>query len=250
MAGRTQEPRLPAGLELAWGTAPAPMRGPKPAHSIERIIATASEIADAEGFAALSLPKIAGRLGFTTNALYRYVRSKEELVVVLRDAAFGEPPDAVWAATGWRAAASAWARAVVARYGVHPWLLDVPVRGAPTTPCVLRWLEALLQGMADSGLGGGDLLGCAGLLDGYAHSTAILARDLGARSAPAVESAAVARFLQPLLRERGFAMLDAIMATGAYATGPAEADFGLDRILDGIEVYISSRLPAHGEPSD
>jgi hypothetical protein len=82
------------------------------------------------------------------------------------------------------------------------------------------------------------------LLDGYAYSTAHLARNLAAANHEPEQSAAVGKFLQPLLRERGFPTLASIMSAGAYGDGAGvtntEVDFGLDRILDGIEVLISA----------
>ena len=110
-----------------------------------------------------------------------------------------------------------WAQAYVARTRVHPWLLDLPVRGAPLTPNLLSWLQALLDALADTGLHPADLLGCATLLDGYARSTASLARDLGGTPPSPAQGAAVAAFLEPLLRARG-ATLVADLMTGAGPT--------------------------------
>ncbi|WP_425489529.1 TetR/AcrR family transcriptional regulator [Nonomuraea typhae] len=94
---------------MAWGLHPATRRrGPKPAHSAERIVAAAIEVADEDGFAGLSMPKIAARLDITANALYRYVRSKDELLVLLAEAGWGPPPQSVRQATTWRTAATEW----------------------------------------------------------------------------------------------------------------------------------------------
>jgi hypothetical protein len=40
--------------------------------------------------------------------MYRYARSKEELIALVADAACGPPPDAIQPANGWRAGATAW----------------------------------------------------------------------------------------------------------------------------------------------
>ncbi|MGP3957088.1 TetR/AcrR family transcriptional regulator [Nonomuraea sp. 3N208] len=110
MADDKGQADLPPGIALAWGLNPAGpnkgtrRRGPKPAHSVERIVEVAIEVADTEGFAGLSMPKIAGCLGITANALYRYVRSKEELLVLLAEAGWGPPPESVRQAANWRAA--------------------------------------------------------------------------------------------------------------------------------------------------
>jgi len=237
----TGEALFPPGFALAWGIAPASRRGPKPAHSVGRIVEAALALADEDGFSALSLPKIASRVGFTTNALYRYVSSKEELLVLLADAAWGPAPESL-SHDDWRDAATGWVHAALDRFRVHPWLLDLPVRGAPVTPNLLGWLEKLLDSMSKTGLPMPDILGCAVLLDGYARSVAKLARDLHETTTPPVQSAAVASFLQPLLVERGYPILASMMSGGQYEDDAelpeADVEFGLTRILDGIDVQI------------
>ncbi|MEV0623404.1 TetR/AcrR family transcriptional regulator [Nonomuraea sp. NPDC050404] len=239
---------LPPGIALAWGVMPsAGRRGPKPAFSVERIVEAAVEVADAEGFAGLSMPKIAERLGVTGNALYRYIRSKEELVVLLADAGWGPPPESVRQAGNWRDAATEWTRAMIARALAHPWVLDVPVHTAPVTPHLVGWLECFLEGMADAGLGEQDTLGCALLLDGYARSVANLAHSLN-QSGRAKATSAALEFLLPLLGDRGYPRTAALMTNMAYIEDDlpqGDVEFGLNRILDGIETLIGERGTEH-----
>jgi AcrR family transcriptional regulator len=164
--------RLPPGLALSWGVEPEKSRGPKPAFSVGQIVAASVELADRDGAAAVSLPRIAKNVGLSTTALYRYVRSKDELVVLMVDAAWGPPPAKIGRTRTWRTGAAAWTRGMIDQLAVHPWILDMPVQGAPLTPNTLRWLEAFLGVMARSGLDHGECLGCALLLDGFARSYA------------------------------------------------------------------------------
>ncbi|TDV45619.1 TetR/AcrR family transcriptional regulator [Actinophytocola oryzae] len=221
------------GLALVWGFPPAPRRGPKPAHTVAEIVAAAMALADGEGVAGLSLPRIARRLDLTPTALYRYVSCKDELVLLLLDAGVGPPPELP---DTWREGASAWVRSLIARYGAHPWLVDLPIRGAPVTPNLLAWLESLLRVLGGTGLPPGDQLSCAMLLDGYARSIAALARDLAASEASPVQSPEVVGFLYPLLAERGYPLLAGMLVSGAYADSPTgpDVEFGLARVLDGI----------------
>lgn len=75
--------------------------------SRERIVRAALELADAEGLPSLSMRAVAGRLGVSAMSPYRYVTSKEELVLLAADAAFGEasypaePPPAGGPAWSW-----------------------------------------------------------------------------------------------------------------------------------------------------
>lgn len=207
------------------------------------IVAVGLEAADAGGLAAVSLPRLADRMGLTTTALYRYVASKDELMVLLADAATGDPPT-LNPAHGWRACARTWTRAVIAMYRARPWLLDVPLR-APITPQSLRWLETFLQATAVLPLHVTERARCATLLNAHARGVATLARDLSAQ-VPAYPPAVVGALL-PVLAERGYpqvAGLLTVMAEHPEAADDdltAEGDFGTDRILDGIATLVAAR---------
>ncbi|MFI6833890.1 TetR/AcrR family transcriptional regulator [Kribbella sp. NPDC050241] len=228
---------LPPGLALSWGVQPVQRRGPKPALSVEQIVATGIEFGDSHGFEAVSLQRIAARLGVSTNAMYRYVRSKDELIVLVQDKAVGPPPQLP---SGWREAATAWVTAQVELYAERPWLLDIPIRGAPVTPNVMRWMEAMLQALDGTGLSQHDMLGCLMLLDGFARNYGVLARQLGAAVDTPVQAEQVGEFLVPRLMEGGYPMLTALYTNQEYEDGlDDDLEFGLTRILDGIEVLIN-----------
>lgn len=229
---------LPPGLVPAWVAAPRPRRGPKPARTVAQVVAAAVALADAEGLAAASLPGIAAALGLTTNALYRYVDSKDELLVLLADAGFGPPPPAGDDAPDWRAAARAWAHAALDRYRARPWLLDVPLRGGPVTPHRLAWTERLLAVLATAGVPGAEALGCATLVADVTRTTA---EHLRARTDPDAtgRAADVRAFLRPLLAERGYPHLAALADRGGFPATTA-VDFGLDRVLDGIAALVAA----------
>ena len=89
-------------MELLWGVGPAPRsRGPKQGLSVERIVQAGIEIADAEGLAALSMRRVADKLGVGTMSLYTYIPSKAELVDVMFDRAIGAAEHPV-VEGGWR----------------------------------------------------------------------------------------------------------------------------------------------------
>ncbi|GAA3138916.1 AcrR family transcriptional regulator [Kribbella aluminosa] len=242
----TDDAQLPPGLALAWGLPTKSNKlGRKPTQSVEQIVDAALELADADGFAALSMPKIAQKLGLTANAIYRYVRSRDELLVLIGDAAWGPAPDRVAEARDWRAGATSWTQAMVDRCDVHPWLCDLPIRGAPMTPNLLGWAEAILKVLTGAGLSPSEGLSCALLLDGYARRIASARRDVRDSITTSVEPAALTRFLEPRLHELGYSLLAALMTGGQYTDEVHDADvsFGLDRILDGIDVLIAQKPP-------
>lgn len=132
---------------------------------------------------------------------------------------------------------------MIGRCEAHPWLPDLPLRGAPATPNLLRWTEVLLGALTGAGLSTAESLGCALLLDGYARRTASARGDVRESSAAPTRSATVTRFLQPLPHEHGCPILASMMSRDAYddEVGEDDVDFGLNRILDGIEVLVARR---------
>ncbi|WUI04015.1 TetR/AcrR family transcriptional regulator [Spirillospora sp. NBC_00431] len=242
-----EDSELPPGLALAWGLPVKTTKlGRKPSQSIEQIVGAALELADADGFGALSMPKIAQRLGLTANAIYRYVRSRDELLVLVAEAAWGPAPDLASGTGNWRDAANVWTRAMIDRCDVHPWLCDLPVRGAPVTPNLLDWTEAILKVLTGAGLTPTEALRCAFVLDGYARQIGGMRRDLRYSTATPTQSDTVTRFLLPRLHERGHSVLASMMDDNDYTDDILDDDvtFGLDRILDGIGVLVTAKRAA------
>ncbi|WP_344860925.1 TetR family transcriptional regulator [Amycolatopsis ultiminotia] len=232
------DPRdLPPGLAPAWLGGPRPRRGPKPAHTVAEVVAAAVELADAEGLAAASLPNIAASLGLTTNALYRYVGSKDELIALLADAGFGPPPE-LPEPDDWRAGVRAWAAAALERYAARPWLLEVPYRGGGLTPHRLRWTELLLATLTGAGLSEADALGCAELVTDLAHTTAERRRALSGPDAADSPAEEVRTFLRPRLADEGYPHLAGLAEAGHFPA-PAPNGFALERALDGIAALLS-----------
>lgn len=240
----TDDADLPPGLALAWSLPVKSNKlGRKPSQSVEQVVAAAVELADAAGFAAMSMPKIAQKIGLTANAIYRYVRSRDELLVLVAEAAWGPAPDLAPAAQDWRAAATIWTRAMLDRCEIHPWLCDLPIRGAPVTPNLLGWAEAILKVLTGAGLTPGEAIACALLLDGYARQIATTRRDVRESTATSVQSDAVTKFLEPRLQELGYSVLASMMAGNEYTDEVVDDDvaFGLERILDGIDALITTK---------
>ena len=248
---------LPPVVRLLWGLRDGGRRGgPKPVLSLDRIVAAAVELADTDGLAALSMARLAEKLGFTTMSLYRYVGSKAELLVLALDAAIGAPPAQADADGDWRSRAEGWARALVGFYRTHPWTLDLPISGLPAGPNQLLWFDRGLAALAGTTLAEQEKASSVLLLANFVRSQARLSADLLGAAAAAVESGGdpqpwltvVTRLADP---ERYPAVTRAV-AAGVFDDpgGGAEADldfpedefrFGLHRILDGLAVLDRSR---------
>lgn len=216
--------------------------------SIAGIAASAIALADAEGAQALSLGRIAERLGVTANALYRYVDSRDDLDVIVHDQALGSPAG-IDPGEDWAAAAEAWCRALRQRYERHPWLSDVRVR-VPFAPNALAWLDNLLERLEPSGMSERQALQAAGLLDGYVRARAGAERDVaredgGTDPEVLVESIGAERFSSRLPR------VAALISDGLYRSAEAGADedfqFGLQSILTGLR-RLSGDAAGHRTP--
>lgn len=119
----------------------------------ERVIRTAVAIADAEGIDGLSMRAVAARLGASTMSLYGHVRSKDELVRLMADHAYGEasfpddPPE------HWRARLELGARTLWRVYVRHPWLAQLgPLARPLMLPNLLRHGEFVLRALNQLGL--------------------------------------------------------------------------------------------------
>ena len=251
MAKRDQ-PALGRGLELLWGLAEPSARGPKPTLRLDEIVRAAIAIADRSGLEAVTMRRIAEKLGFTTMSLYRHVPGKEELCEVMRDVALGEPPvpgpDA-----DWRAGLAQWARANMAIHHRHPWMLEMEIRRPPFGPNHLRWLDAALRILSELGLSGEDMLSVVLVVDSYVRGAARvevgMAREQRRAHSTALELERVyARSVESVGPDERYPTLAKLVAAGVFAPQEPprdELEFGLERVLDGIEAMLGAgRGPA------
>src|SRR4051794_17550567 len=117
----------------------------RPSHSREEIAAAGLAIADEEGFEAVSMRRIAERIGAGTMTLYHYVRNKNELITLMADAVLGETliPEGELAAE-WRPAI--WQIALRRRetFRRHRWALDRLDNGQPVPNGLLSFEQSLV----------------------------------------------------------------------------------------------------------
>ena len=119
-------------LEALWTAGPA--TAPREGLTLDRVVATAIEIADSEGLAAVAMGRVAKRMGFTPMALYRHVGGKDELVLHMQNSAIGQPPPELAPTGDWRADLRRWAWASVAPVRAHPWYVQTLSTSAPSRP--------------------------------------------------------------------------------------------------------------------
>jgi AcrR family transcriptional regulator len=205
--------------------------------SAAKIVAAGIELADDDGLAALSIRKLAARLGAGTMATYRHVDSREHLVILMVDTALGAPPAEIIQTDAWHDRVRRWAIAISARYAAHPWLVDAPVAGFTATPHRALWLEYILQSLQPSGLNTRQMLDAALLIDGHARNVSALTRAVEADGEPHEGAAdAAPAWLAALLPSDEYPMLSRVLSLDVFDEDSArDLEFGLGRIIDGIE---------------
>ena len=255
-------------MALLWGRSELPTRGPKQALSVPEIVAAAVALADAEGIGALSMRRVAERLGKSPMALYTYVPGKAELLDLMLDSVLGElarPWERGPGPDGWRVAAEAWAAAQWAWCERHPWVHQLGTSRALLGPNELDAFEAALAIVDGLGLTGVEMQRTVGAIASFVTGTAKAVSD--ARAAEQVTGVSDDEWWyarSPLLdemagdvwaerfpittrldaEEGAFAQLDRAHDDSTPYTVRDALDtfeFGLARLLDGIAAFIATR---------
>ncbi|GAA3198911.1 hypothetical protein GCM10020255_102460 [Rhodococcus baikonurensis] len=177
---------LPRAVELAWGLDQPGTRGPKKGLSLEHILDTAIELADAEGVTALSMGRVAKALGFTTMSLYRYVASKDELIELISDRVIGPPP-VIPDGVSWRVKLEAWANHEYATMLSRPWWLKLPITAPPTGPNNMAWLDAGLSALDGVALSAASKFQVVTNVSLFVIGRARFSADLASRSAQSAD---------------------------------------------------------------
>jgi AcrR family transcriptional regulator len=224
-------------------------RGRKPTIDAADITRAAIAVADAEGLAAVSMARVAQEMGNATMALYRHVKSKDELLTLMGDAAMEEPPPLPDGE--WREQLGFWAKAVLAAIRRRPWFLQIPISGPPVGPRSLAWFDSALGALESTPLQAGEKVGVVMGLMTFVHGEARLSATLtvGFENDPAQFSGQYGRVLREIVDPHRMPALAKIVAAGVFDVDDlfeaedvaAEFDFGLHLFLEGVAAHIGGR---------
>jgi AcrR family transcriptional regulator len=147
--------------------------------SREQIAAAAIAIADAEGFDAVSMRRIASSLGAGTMSLYRYIQTKAELLELLDDALLAEALVPGELPAGWRDALSMIARHIRRAHLNHPWAIGVLQHPAADRagPAALRHAGQQRQALASAPLSAAQKLDVVAIVSDYVTGHLLRAAD-------------------------------------------------------------------------
>jgi AcrR family transcriptional regulator len=254
-------------MALLWGRTEAPTRGPKQGLTVAEIVAAAIELADAEGLGALSMRKVADRLGRSAMSLYTYVPGKAELLDLMYDTVLGEQTLDHSLADGWRPAVEASAHEAWAFFERHPWVLQISGARSVLGPHEIDTFERQLRLIDGLGLSAVDMARIVGVVGDFVRGAAKAVADARAAEQATGMSDddwwnARSAFLDELVDDiwpQRYPIITRISAEQAFAQADRAPDdttpytvkealdsfeFGLQRLLDGIEAHIAATAPA------
>jgi AcrR family transcriptional regulator len=141
--------------------------------TLDGIVQAAIRVADAEGIDALSMRRVAADIGIPTMSLYRYVPSKEDLLLRMVDSVFSEDPLPEPAAH-WRTRLEDLAHLQWAICHRHPWVArHVSITRPMAVPNGMAHTEAALRALEGTGLDKTTMVHAAVTIAGHVVGTAL-----------------------------------------------------------------------------
>ncbi|NGO14653.1 TetR/AcrR family transcriptional regulator [Streptomyces sp. HC44] len=237
MAARKQDESKAVEPSL-WERVERPAPAPRASLTLERIAAAAVEIADEEGGGAVTMRRLATKLGVAPMAAYRHVAGKDDLWALMIDRVSQElvVPDDV---TGWREVLRSFALQTRELMLAHPWMGAIPL--ISLTPSRMAVAERQLAALAGCDLDADSMMAAFRSVNSYVHGSTqaeIVLREFKERHGWA-SGDETRQGLAP--------QMNYLMSTGRYPTYQRyalsaarkddqawEFEFGLDCVLDGI----------------
>jgi AcrR family transcriptional regulator len=222
----------------------------RPAHTRADIARAALEIADSQGFDAVSMRRVAERLGAGTMTLYHYVRNKDELIALMSDAVMAEVvlPEGELS-DDWRTALTQIANRSHDAFKAHHWVFQKMGEDGVPGPNGMRHFEQSLQAVAGLGLDREQTFEVIGQVDDYVFGYSL--REVQERKEQKHGwSPEVIDFFRRELATGAYPLISEFFGDDFEATfeeamefmsDGARFDRGLARLLDGIEAEFAPK---------
>lgn len=190
--------------------------------SRDTIAAAALSIADAEGFEAVSMRRVAQELNVGTMSLYYYVKTKADLIAAMDDALMGEVLLSSLPGN-WREALTVIALRTRGVFLRHPWALYSMLSASPGVNA-MRHMEQCLQALAGTTMTTREKLALLAIIDDFVFGYAL--REAG--SDPKVDL----KFARAQLATGAFPRLKQAFGKGRLPAMPDRFQIGLRALLD------------------
>ncbi|GAA4980957.1 AcrR family transcriptional regulator [Nonomuraea thailandensis] len=237
---------MPDPVELLWRQEEPE---PRPGLSVGRIVRAAIELADAEGLEGLSMRKVADRLGFTTMSLYRHVPGRDQLVDLMSDEVMSEHPKAPPQQEGWRVRLEAIARQAWEIRKRHPWLAEVRGTRHLPGPHAVAHYDDMLATLTGTALRPSEVIAAIGLLGRFVDAEALVLVETRREERRSGVSEQEWWGSRDSLYERldRYPAITHLWESGGWDHPEDSFEFGLRRLLDGIEALIKERDESRDE---
>jgi AcrR family transcriptional regulator len=221
-------------------TATDPRRDPRARLNREQVARAALDLLDRHGLEALSMRRLAGHLGVGTMTLYGYFASKDDLLDAVIDAAVADREQPALEGP-WQDQLRQLMQASRRSLARHPSLVKVRAERPVLRPEALRFAESGITILRGAGFSRSDAARAFRLLFTYVFGYVSFSPDERTEEARRRSRAATAALPPdeyPSLHDTSEELADAM-------AGQATFDFGLDRIIDGLEAHLrASQAPA------
>ena len=202
----------------------------------ERVVAEALAVISVDGAQALSMRAIAARLGVVPGALYRHVRSKEQLYDLVLDAVLAEVDLQADPHAPWSGQVATLARRLRAVLEDHPGVAALLKTRDPLSPTSLALAEAFLAPLHAAGLPGREAALAFRLV--YDYTLGFALADPSSPAEQRLRDTATREQLHAFFRSLPASRFPTLAAHGAHAwDGNRDQRFtaGLETLLRGLK---------------
>lgn len=210
-----------------------------------RIVSAALAIADREGLAAVSIRRVASELRVAPMSLYRYFPSKDELVLLLADAAFAESKPPSHTEGELRSQLEAALRVQWQAYSRHPWLAGaISITRPQLLPHGMLHTEHVLRLLDGTGLSDNVMMQLSLTLMAYVRGVAVnIESELQAEHDSQLSvDAYLTRQTEQFQELTSAQRMPTLARIGSNPEIEVHLDglfeFGLARLLDGIVAFV------------
>ncbi len=234
-----------AGQRALWFSPPDGEESRRRALTRERVVAEALAVIAADGAGALSMRALAARLGVVPGALYRHVRSKEQLCDLAVDGVLAEVDTRTSPALGWAERVKVLARRLRAALEDHPGIAALLKTRDPLGPHSLALAEAFLAPLQETGLAPRETAQAFSLV--YDYTLGFALSDRTTVNEQRVQDSATRRQLHAFFRSLPADQFPVLAVLGEHVwAGNRDQRFtaGLSTILAGLQTNSGRRASA------
>jgi AcrR family transcriptional regulator len=242
-----------ADTRSLWFNPPDEAETSRRALTRERVVTEALTVISADGAQALSMRALASRLGVVPGALYRHVRSKEQLHDLILDAVLAEVDCRTDPALPWTAQVAALAHRLRTVLENHPGIAALLKTRDPLGPASPALAEAFLAALHAAGLPGRRAALAFRLI--YDYTLGFALADLTSPAEQRLRDSATRQQVHAFLRALPASSFPTLAAYGTHAwADDREQRFtsGLDTLIRGLQAAqrLFTPSPPAGQPAE